>query len=136
MSVLDKLMFWKKKDEFSDIGLDIGKDVGGSGMSLGKADTGFGAQGDLGLGSTPEPNFGAQPPRQPSTPSFQQPPQQFAQPSFQQQSHNDYSVSKDIEVISSKLDALRAGIESINQRLANIERIAYGEQEQQRRRSW
>ncbi|HLD07334.1 MAG TPA: hypothetical protein VJC16_07445 [Candidatus Nanoarchaeia archaeon] len=44
-----------------------------------------------------------------------------------------YAVAKDIEVVSSKLDALRAGLESINQRLAHLERIAEGEQDTRRR---
>ncbi|MBW2995605.1 hypothetical protein KY312_04590, partial [Candidatus Woesearchaeota archaeon] len=33
-------------------------------------------------------------------------------------------AAKNLEIISAKLDALRASIDSINQRLANIERIA------------
>lgn len=44
-----------------------------------------------------------------------------------QQSDSDYMISKNIEVLSSKMDAIRAAIESINQRLANIERIAQSE---------
>ena len=48
----------------------------------------------------------------------------------------DYINSKNLEVISSKLDALRASLESINQRLANIEAIARGEQEDQRRKRY
>jgi len=33
-------------------------------------------------------------------------------------------MSKDIEILSAKIDSLRATLENINQRLANIERIA------------
>jgi len=40
----------------------------------------------------------------------------------------NYAVAKDIEIVSSKLDALRASLESINQRLAHLERIAEGDQ--------
>lgn len=36
-------------------------------------------------------------------------------------------VAKDIEIVSAKLDALKASLESINQRLAHLERIAEGE---------
>ena len=49
-------------------------------------------------------------------------------------SDRDYIHSKSLEVISSKLDALKAAIESISQRLANIEAIAKGEQEEKKRR--
>ena len=41
-----------------------------------------------------------------------------------QQIHPNQDVmQKDIEILSSKLDAIKAGIESMNQRLQNIERI-------------
>lgn len=36
-------------------------------------------------------------------------------------------ISKDIELLSAKLDALKALLENINQRLQNLERIARGE---------
>ncbi len=50
----------------------------------------------------------------------------------------EFIGSKDMnmEVVSAKLDALRASLESINQRLANLERIAYGELEQKRGPRW
>ena len=42
-----------------------------------------------------------------------------------------------IDLVSAKLDAIKATVESINQRLANLERLAYGEQNPQKRRdSW
>ena len=93
---------------------------------------------DLGRGLEPSPSV--QQPYQ-KYPSFQQSsqgPQGFqTQPLFQQQpaySNEDYINSKNLEVISSKLDALRAALDSINQRLANIEAIARGEQEDRRKR--
>jgi len=46
------------------------------------------------------------------------------------QVHKDFAIEKNIEVISSKLDALKAMIEGMNQRLSNIERIAGQEQHQ------
>ena len=51
----------------------------------------------------------------------------------QAQQVSSYTVAKDIEVISSKLDALRASLDIINQRLANLERIS--EREQVRKRT-
>lgn len=49
---------------------------------------------------------------------------------FPQQMQPPVSVSKDLEILSAKLDALKALLESINQRLQNLERIAHGEYEQ------
>ena len=94
---------------------------------------------DLGLGMEGEPS---------KYPSMQPPMGAPAQPSFPQ-SHaessglvqpaaadQDFINSKSLEVISSKLDALRASVESINQRLANLETMARGEQEDQRRKRY
>jgi len=132
MGVLGKLAFWKKKDDFADLGKDLGfdKDLG--------LDIGQGPSPDLGmnLDSTQQQPYQ-------KYPSFQQPQQGFqsssfqSQPAFQQPlSSEGYIASKNLEVISSKLDALRVSLESINQRLANIEAIARGEQEDTRRKRY
>ena len=123
MSFFDKLAFWKKKDDLADFGKNLGfdKDLG---MDLGQ-----GPSPDLGMGiepASPQQAFN-------KYPSFQQ------QPAFQQPpytSDSSYIASKNMEVISSKLDALRVSLESINQRLANIEAIARGEQEDTRRKRY
>lgn len=39
----------------------------------------------------------------------------------------DPLVAKELEIISSKLDSIRATLESLNQRIAGLERVAYGE---------
>ena len=132
MGIFGKLAFWKKKDDFAELGKDfnLDKDFG--------LDAGAGPSPDLGVG------LDAQQSQQPfqKYPSFQSPSFQpaFQQPTFQQQpsySQGDsYIASKNLEVISSKLDALRASVESISQRLANIEAIARGEQEDTRRRRY
>ena len=68
----------------------------------------------------------------PITPAFEAPLRET-----RLETNDMYMLKKDIEIISSKLDALKAGIESINQRLMNIERIAIAEQQpQERRREW
>jgi len=41
----------------------------------------------------------------------------------------------EMEIVSSKLESIKAMLESINQRLTNLERIASGEYEP-RRRNW
>ena len=128
MDIFGKLAFWKKKDNFDDIGKDLGMDKD-FGMDMGQ-----GPSPDLGmdLGQQPMQKYPSFHQQQgfPSQPSFQQ------QPSFQPSSNDNYIASKNLEVISSKLDALRASVESINQRLANIEAIARGEQEDNRRKRY
>ena len=96
---------------------------------------------DIGTGPSPDLGMGLEQQQQPwqKYPSFQQPQQSFQPaPSFQQPSYqsDNYIASKNLEVISSKLDALRASLESVNQRLANIEAIARGEQEDTRRKRY
>lgn len=133
MGFLDKLMFWKKKDEFENIGL--GEKGTPTGLDLGLGPD-LGAGTDLGQGLSMQPP-GSQPSMQ--QPSLQQPPQQpsFSAPNMQPQAQNqDYTTNKNLEVISSKLDALRASLDSINQRLANLERIAGGEEQQRYRKKW
>ena len=129
MGILDKVMFWRKKDDFSDLGLDSKQPFGNDNPAFGS---------DFGLGS----GLGQQAMGQ--SQGFGQPASMgFPQPSFQQPSYPSYSpryesqqdmTSKNLEIISSKLDALRASIESLNQRLANLEAIARGEEDKHRRR--
>jgi hypothetical protein len=124
MSVLGKLMFWKKKDEFSDLGSE--KDLAfGDNFGNGNQNLGLQSSFDQGMPQSPMPQ------QQPSftPPSFQSPPQMPRYESPPQDMN-----SKNLEIISSKLDALRASMESINQRLANIEALARGEEDQRRRR--
>ena len=126
MGFFNKIAFWKKKDDFGDFGkdLDLGKDLG--------MDMGQGPSPDLGMGLEPLPQ-GQQP--YPKYPSFQQQGFQAPHQYSQSTSSNDsYIASKNLEVISSKLDALKATMDSLNQRVANIEAIARGEQEDNTRR--
>ncbi|MBS3101985.1 hypothetical protein J4458_00895 [Candidatus Woesearchaeota archaeon] len=143
MGLFGKLMFWRKKDEFEGIGL------GEKGF---KPNMDFGLGPDLGAGADFGQGFGQglqqpglQQPSYPTPPSFQQqpsfqqmqppfPPPSYSQPAMQ--SPREYATDKNLEVISSKLDALRAALESINQRLANLEAIARGEEDQRYKRRW
>ena len=45
------------------------------------------------------------------------------------QDQHDIIMNKNMEIISSKIDALQASIENIGQRISNIERIAQLEQQ-------
>jgi|TARA_Y100000310_G_scaffold292645_1_gene321587 hypothetical protein len=138
MGILDKIMFWKKKDEFADVGLGekenmpFGNEFGDApGTGLGPS-PGLGSEPrGQGLGQQPSPSYPTQgpsmpPPSYPSQPQFQPQP-----PSYTPQQDLE---SKNLEIISSKLDALRASIDSLNQRLANLEAIARGEEQGKRRR--
>ena len=120
MGLLGKLAFWKRKDDFGDIGKDLGidKDIGLDGPSP-----------DLGL-SMPQQQ---DPQAYQRYPSFQ--PNQNFQPAYQAPlSDSNVIITKNLEVLSSKLDALKATLDSMNQRIANIEAIARGEEQQQRRK--
>ena len=44
-----------------------------------------------------------------------------------------YATGKEIEVVSAKLDAIRAALETLNQRLASIERYMQTEQDFKKR---
>ncbi len=144
MGILDKIMFWKKTDEFADVGLGEKEN-----LAFGNE---FNAAPGTGLGPTPgsgtEPgmdqglgqqNQGFTPPGptppQPSAPSYPSQPQFQPQPPSYANPQQDLEA-KSLEVISSKLDAIRASIESLNQRLANLEAIARGEEEQGRKRRY
>ena len=133
MGFFSRINPFKKKDDFGDLGKDLG---------MGK-DFGLDAQ-----GPSPELGAGLEPLGQDPTqkyPSFQQPnfpqQQQFQpvypqSPGFANNSSDGYIASKNLEIISSKLDALKASMDSMNQRVANIEAIARGEQEDQRRKRY
>ena len=129
MGFFDKLAFWKKKDDgFESVGL------GGKGIGSDLAAS------DFGLSQTGGLEGGYEAPTQPAQPApLTQPsyPQPSFQPQFQQpyaQQTRGFTTEKDLEIISSKLDALRAALDSINQRLANLEAIARGEEEQSKKR--
>jgi len=141
MGIFGKLAFWKKKDDLG-LGKDFGADLGLGPMEPKGPDLGLpkqpGMQRDLGLdqnmnlGMPEDTGFGGmpqatQPPGQPSP--MQQPfgaPMQPPQPT-----ERDYQNDK-FEVVSAKLDSIRYTLDSINQRIANLERLAYGEHEKKR----
>src|SRR3989338_50875 len=83
-----------------------------------------------------QPGFGSQKAQQQlEQPDFNRPFTMSAQQQQQGQAmaNNNYALSKDIELISSKLDSLRVSLDMINQRLSNIERM--NEREQVRKKT-
>ena len=121
-------IFKKKKDKYEapSFPADLGH--------LGD-DFGFGQDTTAGLGGTPD--LGATNAQQRGTipptlermrPNESQFPSNTFAPNRPFEPQQDLT-NKNIEIISYKIDALKAAIESISQRLANIEAIAKGEQE-------
>ncbi len=118
MSVFSKLKFWKKDED------DLFKDTD-FGASLGPSAPGTDSTAGLGgtepLGAYPDtqmvkgPDFGL---GQPGS-SYPQYPRQVAAP---QQVSQQTLMEKDLEIISSKLDAIKALVDHVNQRLENLER--------------
>ena len=119
MGILDKIMFWKK-DEFSSLGL------GDDDFSMGAApfkDEPKAMPGELTGRSEGPPTMGAEEPK------FNVPKYEEVAAPRRPEAPPMYSHSKDMEIISAKLDSVRASLESINTRLASLERIARGEYE-------
>ncbi|MFH1053522.1 MAG: hypothetical protein V1740_03850 [Candidatus Woesearchaeota archaeon] len=139
-------MFWKKPA--SDIGNELD--------SLPPLPGEFGSDLDMDMGPKETPPFGRanqyqMPVSSPMSNQFGQP--DISTPSFAasanpfkpvEQSHGisgsmsgpDIISSKNIEIVSSKIDALAAHLDSIDQRLRNIERVALQEEQKSYQRRW
>ena len=116
MGIFDKVAFWKKKeDDFGLSALD---------KSL-RVPTGLPPSPDANLGLGQQPFSQSQTGLPPQYEFNQQPQMQ----SFQQD--QSYTLQKEVEIISIKLDAIKAAIETISQRLASLERFAYASNEPQ-----
>jgi hypothetical protein len=121
MSVLDKLKFWKKHDafDFDD-------------LTTSSANTpGAVPKDDLGLGPSAldsPSSFDSDPLKTTSRPAHETP-TSFSQ--NQQSSQNSLGINKtEIELLGSKLDTIKAILQSLDQRIAHIEQIAKSEQNQ------
>ncbi len=115
MGIMDKLKFWKK-DDF-DFDSMASKDMGMDDMPLHDNST-------LGQDIEEKSPFADTP--EPTTPSYAAP-----QQSTYQQPQPNVGAHKDMELINSKLDTIRAMLQSIEQRVANVEQ-ATGVKQQQR----
>ena len=87
---------------------------------------GLGKEHDLGLGLDDSMNA---PVGEPKMPSMQQP-DLNAPPTEHQAPLMNQGADKDIQILSAKIDSLKAILDNINQRLTNIERIANESQEE------
>ncbi len=155
MGFLDKLAFWKKDslDDFGggDFGMDPGKGLGGD----------LGMQQGLGQDLSQPPSMGSDPLGLPPSQGMPDPSnfrgvqdsqardqmnmslgQQMRQappgfssappstPQFQEVTPG--SSSHELEIIAAKLDAIKATMDALNQRMANLERYTYDEKKNQR----
>lgn len=139
--IFGKVLPWKKKDDLA-LGDNLGLGpLGGFGPGQGAQqgafgagmpyDQQFGGMGNLGMGGLPPSQY-SQP--QPLS-QFSAAPQAEA---FQknQEYERSYAAGKEIEIVSAKLDAIKAALETLNQRLASIERYIQAEQDFKKRGGW
>lgn len=131
--MFDKLKFWKNEEKEFDFG------ESGLGEQGGPE---FGKEAESSFGKAPEtPAFGHEPdfaseqqfsegPAIPPAYNQPAPPSNETPAAFQQQGDNisPDMLSKDLQLISSKLDTIKAQIEQMNQRIINIEKKAYEEE--------
>ena len=133
MGFLNKIMFWKRDDEFNF------DDIANKEMSTPGMDTqGMPAQDDLGLDHKPAGLDEKSPfddfshssaNRQPSAfPGMDEPaPPRSVPPAV------SMGGNRDLELISSKLDTLKAMLASMEQRIANIEKSTGAEPKKEQR---
>jgi len=118
--------FWKKKDD----DLDFDK-MGDENLT----DMGKPLQDDLGL-ETPAMEQSASSPEHtmPTTPEM---PSQEDAPKAPTGNVQDYSLpNRELELINSKLDTIKALLRSLDQRVANLEQVAGVEQKKEEHRLW
>ena len=129
MGIFDKLAFWKKEDDF-DFDKLAKKEMGES--PLGKN--------DLGLNQQP-PGLGEKSPFDQPAPGTQPLPPHLEEPAFPGTQPVAPAPGvptavpaggRELELINSKLDTIKALLTSMDQRIANLERAAGVEQKQQR----
>ena len=144
MGLLSKLAFWKKREpeEFDfdkppGFGRDLGLQKGEENLGLPGRESGVDTSptGYLKEGTVWEKE-GFEKPAAFEQQGFQQRGFQPNQPftvSKEKTGDFDFRVSKDFEVISSKLDSLKAALDSVNQRLINVEDMVRREQEEKRK---
>lgn len=122
MGILNKLMFWKKEDEFDfnetaekELDFPKGEDDFNLDQQPSELDEGFPAE------EHPEPHFS-----EPQVPGRSRGQKDFSQPSSAYAHREPVAGTRDrdLELIQSKLDTLKAILASIDQRIANLEKAA------------
>lgn len=120
MGILNKILFWRKDDEF-----DFDK------MAEQESQGDIFKDQDLGLDHKPAGLDEKSPfeemddePAQESPPHLQQPRSSFASRQPQETTTSGMSSNRELELISSKLDTVKALLTSMDQRISNLERAA------------
>ena len=121
MGLFDKLKFWKK----DDLGADVPPMEGLPPLPGEVKEPGFGDE-HVGAGAAPPMMHG--PGSFPQSPEFKEPTPSF-EPRMPQPAMQPLrpQPSQDLDLVNAKLDAIKAILDNVNQRLANLERIARDE---------
>ncbi len=122
MGILNKLLFWKRDDEFNFDEM-AAKEMNEQGMPR---------QDNLGLGE--KSPFQEMPTETGSQPEYGDelsvPQKKFSSPVS---SYSGTGGNRDLELISSKLDTIKAMLASMEQRISNIEKATGSEQKKEQR---
>ena len=118
MSLFSKLAFWKKDD---DLNFD---NLADKELNQGTAEGGMPVHDNLGLEE--KSPFG-DPPTELNQANEPFSPQRSAEVPPQQPTQQLTSGNRDLELISSKLDTIKAILGSLDQRIANLEKLSVGE---------
>lgn len=140
MGLLDKLLFWKRKDEFDFEELAKKQMPVGDVMmpeGLGEHDQ-FKEKSLFPETTSPFEPQAEEPRGERSQVSARGMPQRQDYPGRQQQNvqSSGYGQNRDLELINSKLDTLKAMLTSIEQRMAEMERASGIEQKKKQERLW
>lgn len=121
MSLLGKLKFWHKEEDFDFDSL--------ADKEMGKMPpTDFGTD-QASSGTDEKSFFPSEPEAEPlSSPRFQSSPSRSSPPSFT----SPQSANRDLELINSKLDTLKAILNSMDQRIAHLEQNSGADKKQPR----
>ncbi len=130
MGILD---FFKKKNSDDEINSIISQKKQNAGLNFGD-DFSKGNMGDMNssLGLEDYQESGGNSFAHPNSARPFQAPSQGFQQRYQYPSSESPRIEKDLEVISTKLDMIKAILESLNQRISAMERHIYEQQQQER----
>ena|SRR3989338_1015643 len=139
MGLLDKIMFWKKRDEFDFDDLANKQMPSGDLImpeGLGENDP-FKDKSMFPENKSPfEPHEDDSLSTRSAMPSAGVPQRQNYPGTQQQSGQQGYSQNRDLELINSKLDTLKAMLTTIEQRMAEMERASGIEQKKKQERLW
>jgi len=134
MGLLDKILFWKKRDEFDFEDL-ASKQMTSSGLTmpegLGENDP-FKEKSMFPENKSPFELHDEEPLGVRSA----MPPSGMQKPSYSGVQLQGYGQNRDLELINSKLDTLKAMLTTIEQRMTEMERASGIEQKKKQERLW